>query len=117
MSQCEKMSIMISHLPPSDNTVYRRRGGYGMYLTPEGKAWKELVSRLALKSTPFKGKVAVRLVFTFTDNRRRDAQNHQKLTLDALQGYFYDDDSQIHHLTVIKRHGEKPMTLIECEPI
>lgn len=88
-----------------------------MYLTPEGKAWKESVSILARQFTPLEGEVAVSLEFVFTDRRRRDCQNHIKLTLDALQGHFYLDDSQIHHLTVIKRSGKEPMTLIECRSI
>ena len=110
------MKIRIDQLPPSDNSVYRRRGGYGMYLTQEGKAWKELVSIMANKFKPLEGEVAISLEFVFTDKRRRDAQNHIKLTLDALQGHFYLDDSQIHHLTVIKRYGKEPMTLVECRP-
>jgi Holliday junction resolvase RusA-like endonuclease len=88
-----------------------------MYLTAGGRAWKEQVEWLVKHFKPLEGKVAVSLEFVFTDKRRRDAQNHIKLTLDALQGYFYKDDSQIHYLTVIKRHGEKPMTLIECRSL
>ena len=111
------MKLAVDQLPPSDNSVYRRRGGYGMYLTQEGKDWKELIETLSRKYQPTDQEVAVCLEFVFTDKRRRDCQNHIKLTLDALQGHFYLDDSQIHHLTVIKRSGKKPHTLIECRII
>lgn len=44
--------------------------------------------------------VSVTMRCFFPDRRKRDAPNTAKLVLDAAQGWIYEDDSQVHRLTV-----------------
>jgi len=45
------------------------------------------------------GYVEVSLEFHFTDKRRHDVDNFQKLTLDALTKFIWNDDTQIKKIT------------------
>jgi Holliday junction resolvase RusA-like endonuclease len=99
--------IIIDNIPPSDNLVYRKgnaRNRFAMYLTVEGKAWKEEIALRTNKYTPIDKQVEVRIEITFPNRRRCDVQNRIKLTLDALQGNVYKDDSQVVDLRLIKKY-------------
>ncbi len=43
---------------------------------------------------------------------RADIDNYVKLVLDALNGVYYKDDSQICHLKTIKKYSANPRTVI-----
>jgi len=43
---------------------------------------------------------------------RADIDNYVKLVLDALNGVYYKDDSQICHLKTIKKYSTNPRTVI-----
>ena len=43
--------------------------------------------------------------------------NYVKLVLDALNGVFYKDDSQICHLKTIKKYSEQPRTVVVIKGI
>ena len=47
------------------------------------------------KGPPLKGDLALRVDLYFGTRRRTDIDNFNKLSLDALTGIIYDDDSQI----------------------
>ena len=46
---------------------------------------------------------------------RADIDNFVKLVLDALNGVFYKDDSQICHLEAIKKYASKPKTVVRIQ--
>jgi len=48
---------------------------------------------------------------------RADIDNYVKLVLDALNGVFYKDDSQICHLKTIKKYSNKPRTVVQIKGI
>lgn len=56
---------------------------------------------------PTEQPVSVTMRCFFPDRRKRDAPNTAKLVLDAAQGWIYEDDSQVHRLTV-ERAGVDP---------
>jgi Holliday junction resolvase RusA-like endonuclease len=70
-----------------------------MYMTPEGKALKEAYQWEA--KSQWKGKpledddIEVSITLYFGTKRRADLDNFNKLSLDALTGIAYEDDSQI----------------------
>jgi crossover junction endodeoxyribonuclease RusA len=100
--------IIITSVPPSDNNVYRKRGGgFGMFLIPKGKDYKELVSWSAREAGIMlsEEKLQLSLFLFFKDKRRRDNTNYDKLTIDALIGIAYNDDSQIYRTVIEKKIG------------
>lgn len=103
----------------SENTAYRRRKqGYGMFMTPEGKAWKEAVAwsaraslTKALSPSEMKKDVHLHMTFYFGDKRRRDCHNYEKLLIDGLEGILFENDSQVtSHYAEIKQ-GEPSVTV------
>jgi Holliday junction resolvase RusA-like endonuclease len=48
---------------------------------------------------------------------RADIDNLVKLVLDALNGVFYKDDSQICHLETIKKYSNKPRTVVQMKGV
>lgn len=99
--------------PPSVNHYYRHVGPR-VLISREGRQYRELVvAQLAkLKFARFDCSVELHLEFYPPDNRRRDADNLLKCTLDTLQhAGLYRDDSQICKLIVIKREPLPPLGL------
>lgn len=79
--------------------------GKGLYMTPEGKGFKEAVQLTALSKRPNPWSISgehygvdIRLFF---DSRRPDINNPTKLILDALEGVAYNNDRAVH--TLIQR--------------
>jgi Holliday junction resolvase RusA-like endonuclease len=67
-------------------------------VTAEGKALKEAYqwkARAQWKGKPLEGEIAVSITLYFGTKRRADLDNFNKLSLDALTGIAYADDSQI----------------------
>jgi Holliday junction resolvase RusA-like endonuclease len=67
-------------------------------MTAEGKALKETCQwevRAQWKGEPLEGQIAVSVTLYFGTKRRADLDNFNKLSLDALTGIAYLDDSQI----------------------
>lgn len=54
------------------------------------------------KPIPVYDGVCLQLICVLNKSRDKDVDNMAKLTIDALKGYIFDDDRQIHHLQVIK---------------
>lgn len=89
-------------MPPSVNAMYRRNPhGFGMYKTPEAKAWiTECLNHIGRK-TPLKGKIDVSVEFYFA--RESDIDNRLKPLLDLLQeANVVENDKQVYSLVVTK---------------
>jgi len=86
-------------------------------MTKMGKELKESYGWQA--KAQWKGKmlvmpVSVTIALYFGDKRARDIDNYHKLSLDALSGIVYADDSQIQKMTVEKFYDkENPRIEIE----
>jgi Holliday junction resolvase RusA-like endonuclease len=110
--------IVLTGEPKSTQHIYRStcRGGFStVYLTAEGKALKERYqweARSQWNGKPLDGDVALSITLYFGTKRRSDIDNFNKLSLDALTGIVYEDDSQIAELTV-KRAYDKARPRIE----
>jgi crossover junction endodeoxyribonuclease RusA len=93
--------VVLSGEPKSTQHIYRTacRGRYPtMYMTPEGKALKEAYqweAKAQWKGKPLEGDIEVSITLYFGTKRRADLDNFNKLSLDALTGVAYEDDSQI----------------------
>lgn len=92
--------------PPTLNESYSgRKGGGGLFMTAKAKAWKEtawymLRSQLPHKHKPIEGPLECHMRFV-PPNRRGDADNRIKITLDALQaGGVIVNDRQIKRLVI-----------------
>jgi Holliday junction resolvase RusA-like endonuclease len=86
-------------------------------MTPEGKAIKagyELEARSQWRRKPLEEDVELWITLYFGTKRKADLDNFNKLSLDALTGIVYTDDSQIHSLH-IERAYDKVNPRIEIE--
>lgn len=82
-------------LPPTNNTAYKisNRGGRSfMYMTSEGRAWKEMVGWKLKRFKPKSGDFEVVIDIYYKYNRDIDAV---KLILDSLEGHIYKNDRQV----------------------
>jgi Holliday junction resolvase RusA-like endonuclease len=78
-------------------------------MTPEGKALKEAYqweARAQWKGKPIEGDIEVSVTLYFGTKRRADLDNFNKLSLDALTGIAYLDDSQIAKLTIERAYDK-----------
>jgi Holliday junction resolvase RusA-like endonuclease len=101
-------TIVLFGEPKSTQHIYRTacRGRFPtLYMTPEGKALKEVyqwAAKSQWKGKPLEGDIEVSITLYFGTKRRADLDNFNKLSLDALTGIAYVDDSQIGMLTVVR---------------
>jgi Holliday junction resolvase RusA-like endonuclease len=96
---------------PSINKYWKPRiikGRFnGMYLTKEGKAYKEalnLTARTQIKE-PIQDEIGLSIYF-YVNRKNRDIDNMLKPVLDALEGILYINDRQINKLFVYKYISE-----------
>jgi Holliday junction resolvase RusA-like endonuclease len=107
------MKLVLSGEPKSTQHIYRNtcRGGFSTtYMTAEGKALKEQYqweARSQWKGKPLEGDIEVSITLYFGTRRRADLDNFNKLSLDALTGIAYLDDSQIAKLTIARGYDKK----------
>lgn len=102
------VNIVLKGKPRSTNNIYKTmcRGNFpSRYLSSEGKALKEDYQwqvKQQYKDKPLTGNLTVG-IYTFHDNKRKnDWDNFHKLSMDALTGIVYEDDSQIQQARVVK---------------
>jgi crossover junction endodeoxyribonuclease RusA len=92
-------------LPPSINT-YWRKSPRGMYITAEGKDFRQRVAEIVAERNAIKfgaARLCVALHVSMRDRRIADIDNRVKAALDALtHAGVYDDDSQIDELLVCR---------------
>lgn len=113
--------------PPSVNHYWRHVGPRTL-ISKEGRKFRERVCGMLASNGPRKppagGRIAMLMDAFPPDRRRRDLDNLQKATLDALQhAGLYKDDSQI-DLLLIKRGDVRqggsmvvemlPLPLVTC---
>jgi Holliday junction resolvase RusA-like endonuclease len=91
------LKIRINTKPISVNKAYPSALSGRRFLSKEGKAYKELIAWEAKsQQVPCnKGQVRLAITFGFADKRKRDTENYLKISIDALTGIWFDDDSQI----------------------
>ena len=82
-------------MPPSVNRIWRRKKGGGVYLDPKAAEFKETVGRICLieRVKPIPRPIVT--LHVYFPNHRSDVDNRAKLTLDALQGFAYQNDKEI----------------------
>jgi crossover junction endodeoxyribonuclease RusA len=88
-------------------------------MTAEGKALKEQYQWEASaqwKGKPIEGDIEISITLYFGTKRRADLDNFNKLSLDALTGIVYQDDSQIARLTIV-RHYDKAKPRIQIATV
>lgn len=116
--------ITLSGEPKSTQHIYRStcRGGFSTtYMTAEGKAIKEAYqweAKSQWRQPILTGEISVSITLYFGTKRKSDLDNFNKLSLDALTGIVYEDDSQIEELH-LKRFYDKtrPRIEIAIEPM
>jgi crossover junction endodeoxyribonuclease RusA len=92
--------------PPSANTHWRR-AGHRIYLSPQGRKFREEVQadveRQLIAHEPLSARLAVSLELTPPTRRKIDIDNRIKSCLDALHhaGVFVDDEQV--DMLVVKR--------------
>lgn len=100
------MKLTLKGNPRSTNTLYRTmcRGNFPTrYMSPEARALKENYQWQAKKqyrAKPLTGEVEVWIELHFGTKRKCDWDNFHKLSLDALTGIVWADDSQIKKASV-----------------
>ena len=106
------MKITLSGEPKSTQHIYRthcRSSFPTTYMTNEGKALKaayQLEAKAQWRGAPLQGDLEVTIALYFGTKRRADLDNFNKLSLDALTGVAYGDDSQIVDLRLIRAYDK-----------
>lgn len=111
--------ICLSGEPKSTQHIYGLtcRGRFSQrYMTPAGKRLKweyQLEARAQWRGKPLIGDIEVSITLYFGTKRKADLDNFNKLSLDALTGIAYEDDSQIAKLTIERAYDkQKPRVVI-----
>ena len=86
-------------------------------MTAEGKKLKEQYqweAKAQWSGKPLAGDVEISIALYFGTKRKSDWDNFHKLSMDAMTGIVYEDDSQIVEANVIKSYSkENPRIEIE----
>ena len=105
-------TIVLRGEPKSTQHIYRNtcRGGFSTtYMTAEGKALKEAYqweAKSQWRGSMMTGDIRVSITLYFGTRRKADLDNFNKLSLDALTGIVYEDDSQIAELHLFRRYDK-----------
>jgi Holliday junction resolvase RusA-like endonuclease len=113
------MIITLLGEPKSTQHIYGQscRGGYAVkYMTEEGKSIKEayqLQARLQYKGKLLTDDIPMITVGLFFSRKgKRDWDNFHKLSMDALTGIVWEDDSQV-QTALVKKAFDKHNPRIE----
>lgn len=93
--------------PPSSNRYWRY--GRGMiHRSHEANAYRDAVALICITAgiEPLEGDVGVVLHF-YRPAKRGDLDNRIKIMLDCLQGYAYQNDSQVAEIHAVRRDDNK----------
>jgi len=112
--------IVLRGKPMSTNGIYKTvcRGNFpSRYLSAKGKALKEDYQwqiKQQWKDGIIRSPLSV-VIRTYHDNHRKnDWDNFHKLSMDALTGIVYEDDSQIEQ-AIVTKHYDHDFPRIEIE--
>lgn len=118
------MKITLDGAPKSTNNIYRYacRGNHPcMYMSSDGKALKEAYqweAKRQWKKQPWKSEIEVIIGLYFPTKGKHDWDNFHKLSMDALTGIVWEDDSQIIRSTVTKHYDkDRPRIEIDIYPV
>lgn len=110
--------------PYSTSSIYRSicRGKFPcVYLTDKGKYLKESYmwqAKSQWKNKPLTTQLKVNIITYHGNKRKNDWDNFHKLSMDALTGIVYEDDSQIQEAFVKKAYSkENPRIEISIEEL
>ena len=99
--------------PPSVNHYWRHSRGK-VYLSAEGREYRQGVADAIGRVRPLVGPVVLRLLVHPPDKRRRDLDNVLKAILDALEhAGAVRDDSQVEMLHVRRKDPRPPRGYVE----
>lgn len=116
------VAFALQGLPPSLWNCYQTTAKGRKSLTDRARNWKELaaweVKAAMRQGETFGGPVEVEIVFTLSDRRRWDIDNHLKALFDACtEGGLWRDDSQVKRLRASVVQGTQDATSITVTPI
>lgn len=118
------MRITLKGNPKSTGHIYKYacRGSFPtMYMNSEGKSLKEdygWQAKQQWKEKIIKGDVEIFVDIYFGTKRKCDWDNFHKLSMDALTGIVWEDDSQVQKATVTKNYSkENPRIEIEIKSL
>jgi crossover junction endodeoxyribonuclease RusA len=110
------MKIILPGNPQSTNNIYKQHG-HIRFMMKRAKVLKESYqweAKNQWRKPILVGDLKIKLELYFGDKRKRDWDNFHKLTMDALTGIVWEDDSQIREATVkLFYDKENPRTEIE----
>lgn len=97
------MKITLLWNPYSTNNIYTRNWRR-WFIKSKPKALKESYKIQAKSQVKqmIQGDIVAYIDLYFWDKRKRDVDNFHKLSLDALTGIAYEDDSQIQKMNICK---------------
>ena len=109
----EKLNTFVLPYPPSINHYWRSIGNGRVLISKEGREYRSTVCSLLFGSARLRGRLAISILATMPDKRKRDLDNIAKALLDALgHAGVYDDDSQIDDLRIVRSDVAKPGRII-----
>jgi len=116
------MKIILEGSPISTSTIYHYHCKFGHpvgYMTAKGKALKEDYQwqiKSQFHGKPLKELLKVNIDIYFGTKRKADWDNFHKLSMDALSGLVWEDDSQVKEAHVfVKYDKERPRLEIEIK--
>lgn len=91
--------------PLSVNQCYGTSQTGRIYMTAVGKKYKQgiIISLKQLQLSPLQGDIRVSIELKLGRRRKMDIDNCLKPLLDSLEGYIYENDSQIVDLRITKQ--------------
>lgn len=98
------MNIVLKGKPISTQHAYLQRGKmrFMRKVAVDLKRSYQFQAVDQYKGKPLEGKLEVSILLFFGDKRKRDWDNFHKLSMDALTGIVWEDDSQIEKAIVYK---------------
>ncbi|WP_423066049.1 RusA family crossover junction endodeoxyribonuclease [Devosia sp. CN2-171] len=118
------MKVTLKGEPKSTNHIYKYacRGSFPcMYMSADGKALKKEYQwqvKTQFRGEPLKGPLSITVTIYLPTKRRSDWDNFHKLSMDALSGIVWEDDSQKQDARVLKSYDkENPRIEIEVREL
>lgn len=109
-------------VPASKTRARWSRRNQRFYTPSDSAAAQDALSwqfRQAIRGEPWKGNIAIAVVFFRPNHQRIDADNLMKLVLDAgtKAGVWRDDCQVTHQVSVIEKDAVRPRTVIAMSPV